>query len=125
MLAAYGVDVLDPAVSTRRVAVLLERLPPYARRFGEQWSTEAELLAVLADHLAALTWVTMRAHGAKNVPKPRPLPRPGLRDTHNANRVTRDVSVRQPLSSDANAGSWADAARQLAGMPGVQVTRDG
>ena len=77
MLEVYGVDVLDPAVSTRRVAVLLERLPPYARRPGEHWSTEAELLAVLADELAQLTWVTLRAHGAKGATRPRPMPRPG------------------------------------------------
>ena len=79
MLEVYGVDVLDPAVSTRRVAVLLERLPPYARRFGEAWSTEAELLAVVSDQLAQLTWVTLRAAGAKNATRPRPLPRPGGR----------------------------------------------
>ena len=79
MLEVYGVDVLDPAVSTRRVAVLLERLPPYARRPGEHWSTEAELLALVSDQLAQLTWVTLRAAGAKNATRPRPLPRPGPR----------------------------------------------
>ena len=34
-MLAYGVDTLDPAVSTRRVGVLLDRLPPSALRNGE------------------------------------------------------------------------------------------
>jgi hypothetical protein len=119
MLEVYGVDVLDPAVSTRRVAVLLERLPPYARRPGEQWSTEAELLAILADEVAQLTWVTLRAHGAKGAARPRPLPRPGQAAARAANRVTPHAEP-----GAAKAGTWADAARILAGMPGMR-TRDG
>jgi len=132
MLEVYGVDVLDPAVSTRRVAVLLERLPPYARRPGEHWSTEAELLAVLADELAQLTWVTLRAHGAKGAARPRPLPRPGRTIRHGSTsdreraapvHETAPESRGQP--GDVKAGTWADAARILAGMPGMKVDRDG
>jgi len=115
MLQVYGVDVLDPRTSTRRVAVLLDRLPPEARRFGELWSTEAELLAALVDHVAGLTWVTMRAHGAKNVPKPRPIQRPG-RAIPAARSAPRSAGERQ-------AGTWGDAVAQLAGMPGVKVER--
>ena len=73
-MGAYGVDVLDPAVSTRRVWGALQHLPPGALRGGEAWSTESELLAVLIDHVAALTWVTMRAHGAKSAKRPTPVP---------------------------------------------------
>ncbi len=117
MLQVYGVDVLDRRTSTRRVWVLLNRLPPEARRIGELWSTEAELLAVLVDHLAGLTWITMKAHGAKNVPKPRPMPRP------------RSAAVRpaEPAvtAGTGKAGSWLDAARQLGGMPGVEVITSG
>jgi len=115
MLQVYGVDVLDPRTSTRRVAVLLDRLPPEARRIGELWSTEAELLAALVDHVAGLTWVTMKAHGAKNVPKPRPVPRPG-RAIPAARSAPRSAGDRQ-------AGTWGDAVAQLAGMPGVKVER--
>ena len=126
MLEVYGVDVLDPAVSTRRVAVLLERLPPYARRPGEHWSTEAELLAVLADQLAQLTWVTLKAHGAKGAARPRPLPRPG--QTGAAARppasAGREMAPESRGDGAVKAGTWADAARVLAGMPGMR-RRDG
>ena len=123
MLEVYGVDVLDPAVSTRRVAVLLERLPPYARRFGEAWSTEAELLALVSDQLAQLTWVTLRAHGAKGATRPRPLPRPGVRRGQAAAPGT--AGQRPDAPAEGKAGTWADAARMLAGMPGMRTGRDG
>jgi hypothetical protein len=122
-MAGFGVDVLDPAVSTRRVAVLLDRLPPHARRAGQQWSTEAELLAVMVDHLAALTWVTMRAHGAKNVPKPRPIPRPPQAGGAAPRPAQRDPAPAQPGA--AKASSWAEAGAMLGGMPGVKVVNRG
>jgi hypothetical protein len=110
-MAAYGIDTLDPAVTPRRVAVLMSNLPPSARGGGEAWSTEAELLAVLCDQLSALTYVTLRAHGAKNVPQPRPVPRPGR------------APGRQPPPGAAKHTSWADAAAALAGMPGMVTDR--
>jgi hypothetical protein len=113
MLAAYGIDVLDPRVSTRRVHVLLERLPPYARRPGEQWSTEAELLAALIDHVANLTYVTLKAYGASGVTRPTPVARPGQ------HRPPQQVP-RNP-SGNGSTGSWFDAARALAGVPGVTM----
>jgi hypothetical protein len=117
MLQVYGVDVLSPDVSTRRVAVLLDRLPPYARRFGEQWSTEAELLASLIDQVAALTWITLKAHGAKNVPKPRPIRRPDLHTQ--PERAPAPVEAQE---GSKKASSWMDAAKQLAAIPGVSVS---
>ncbi len=114
MLAAYGVDVLDLSVSTRRLWVLLERLPPSARRHGEQWSIESELLAGLIDHVAYLTWVTLKASGAKSVARPKPVPRPKQRG-----QVTR----RQPEQQQRKA-TWMDAAKSLAAMPGVKVTNE-
>jgi hypothetical protein len=122
-MAGFGVDVLDPRVSTRRVAVLLDRLPPTARRGGQQWSTEAELLAVLVDHLAALTWVTMRAHGAKNVPRPRPIPRPQQPGGAAPAPAQRDPAPAKP--GEARTSSWAEAAAMLGGMPGVKVVTSG
>jgi hypothetical protein len=110
-MAAYGIDSLDPAVTPRRVAVLMANLPPSARGGGEAWSTEAELLAVLCDQLSALTYVTLRAAGVKNVPRPKPVPRPGR------------PAPREPGAEGAKHGSWADAAAALAGMPGMVTDR--
>ena len=124
MLEVYGVDVLDPSVSTRRVAVLLERLPPYARRPGEHWSTEAELLAVLADQLAELTWVTLRAAGAKGAPRPRPLPRPAPARILAPQAAPQAPAAAAPPGSPVKAGSWAEAAAMLGGMRGMR-RRDG
>jgi hypothetical protein len=121
MLEVYGVDVLDPAVSTRRVAVLLDRLPPYARRPGEQWSTEAELLAVLADRVGELTWVTLRAAGAKAA-RPRLLPRPA--DRRGQAAAPKPAGQRPAPAAEGKTGTWADAIAALAGTPGMR-RRDG
>jgi hypothetical protein len=121
-MLAYGIDTLDPAVSTRRVGVLLDRLPPQARNPGALWSTEAEMLAGLIDHVAALTYITLKAHGAKNPPKPRPVPRPRGRFV---NRESPPAPAARPESGPVKAASWMDAARLLAAIPGVKVTGDG
>src|SRR5262249_44703875 len=120
MAQAYGgLDVRDPRVSLRRFAVLLDYLPPSARRIGQQWSTEAELLALLVDHVAYLTWVTLRAAGAKNAPKPSPIPRPAT-----ATVRPSPQPVGPPAGESAGSGtgpSWERAAQQLALIPGVVV----
>jgi hypothetical protein len=115
-MAAYGVDVLSPDVSLRRVRVLAERLPPHARRGGDQWSTEAELLALLVDHVAQLTWVTLRAAGAKNARRPPPLPRPPGRAGN-----PRAAEPQPPGRRPGRAANWLEAAGQLAAIPGVIV----
>jgi hypothetical protein len=117
MLCAFGLDVLDPAVTPRRIWVLAQRLPPWARSLGEPWSPEADLAALIIDHLAQLTWVTLRAAGAQNVPRPTPLPRP-------PRTPARRDSAAPPASQPGNgrSASWADAARTLAAIPGVRVT---
>jgi hypothetical protein len=116
LLAAYGIDSLDPEVSTRRVHVLLERLPPQFRAPGEQWSVEAELLAALIDQVAQLTWITLRANGAQSAARPRPIPRP-------ARRHRPEPPAAQPRGDEGKAGSWIEAGRMLAGMRGVVVNR--
>lgn len=119
-MATYGVDCLDPRVSLRRVHVLLDNLPPQARRPGEQWSTEAELLALLVDHIANLTWVTLKAAGAKNVSRPQPLRRPPP-----SRAVPRPAA--QPDDAEpgqVKAATWGQAAQALAAIPGV-VIHDG
>ena len=112
---AFGVDVLDPQVSTRRVRDLLRRLPPSALKGGELWSTEADLLALLVDQVALLTWVTLRANGAKRAPRPRPIPRPGSR------WAQQPPAPAQDGQEGRRAGTWAEAAQALAGMPGMVV----
>lgn len=121
MLAAYGVDVLDPGVTPRRVWVLATRLPPWAQAPGEAWSQEAALLALIVDHLANLTYVTLRAAGAKSVPKPRPLPRPKAR----AASQPHEPSGPARAKAEAAPGGWFSAAQQLAVIPGVVVKHGG
>jgi len=116
MLCAYGVDVLDPAVSLRRVWVLANRLPPWARAGGEEWSAETHLLALLADHLANLTYVTLRAAGVKDARRPQAIPRP------RSGAVRAAQQLPQPRS---DGGGWAAVAGELAGMDGVRVIRSG
>jgi len=122
-MAAYGVDTLDPRVSLRRVWVLLTRLPPQYRRPGEAWSVEAELTATLIDHIAYLTWVTLKANGATGAPFPRPFPRPprGV-----ARRPAAAPAAARPQlpEGEVKTGSWSEAGQLLAGIPGV-VTHDG
>lgn len=121
-MAAYGVDTLDPAVTPRRVAVLVDRLPAYARGPGEEWSTEAHLLALLVDHVANLTWITLRAYGAKGAARPRPVPRPGGR-TRRQGAASGTKGGTDPQPADARHGSWTEAIQAIAGMPGVRVER--
>jgi hypothetical protein len=121
-MCAYGIDVLDPKVSTRRVHVLLERLPPAARRGGEHWSVEAELLASLIDHVAQLTYVTLKAHGAKSPPKPTPVKRPPPRgQLAPAPAAPRAAAAPAPVK----AGTWAEGIAALAQLRGVEVNSVG
>ena len=114
MAAAYGVAVQDAALTPRRMWVLLNHMPPAFRRPGEHWSVEAELLALLADHVANLTWVTLRANGAKSAQRPKPLPRPPRRAGAAAAAVAEHAAERQ-------GSRWAALAEALTGMDGVVV----
>lgn len=87
-------------LSARRLRVLIERLPEQAvtlRVLDERsaWTTGDYLLALVADRLADLAWLYVEAHRAKTArnPKPRPLFRPGERDT-------------QPLITGRELGTW-------------------
>jgi hypothetical protein len=117
VLCAFGVDVLNPAVSLRRVWVLGNRLPPWARAGGEEWSAETHMLALLADHLANLTYVTLQAAGAKGAQKPSPLPRPRSGPARAA-EPPRALPHRQP-------GGWGSVAAELAAQPNVRVITSG
>jgi hypothetical protein len=117
MLAAYGVDVLDPGVSLRRIHVLLERLPPQGRRCGEMWSTESELLATLIDAVSTLTWVTQAAYGGK-APRPQPMPRP---DARHKPQAPPQAAGSLADGSPRQTASWAEAIESMAGIDGVRV----
>lgn len=115
-------------MSTRRVHVLLRQLPPGARRGGQRWSTEAELVAAVVDHLAMLTYVTLKANGAKSAKKPAPVPRPAEERAFARADSSRKRAVDAghapgglPGSGPAKAGTWAEAALALARVPGVKV----
>jgi uncharacterized protein DUF5361 len=81
VLQTYGVDVLDPAVSLRRVHVLATRLAGGSQDAESQvaWTIEAHLLAAMFDAVMILTWVTLKANGAKGAQRPKPIRRPGPR----------------------------------------------
>lgn len=83
MLAAYGVDVLDPAVTPRRISVLLPRLRPGLwpdADHSASWSTEAHLLAALVDAVQVNTHVFIAANSKRKQRPPKPLPRPGKKE---------------------------------------------
>ena len=124
-MAAYRLDVLDPAVTPRRIVVLTDRLPPWAISPGDTWGAEAELLALLVDHVAQLTWVTLKAAGSKSVSKPRPIPRPARRVRSPGAASSGPRSGAPGPAVPGKTGSWAEAAAQLAAIPGVIVQAEG
>jgi hypothetical protein len=124
MFATGGrVDTLDPAVSVRRVWVLATRLPPAAQAIGEPWSAEAHLLALLADRVAELTWVTVKAAGGKG-PRPKPLPRPREDAAADGPAAGGPAPPSRPAGPPlpSGPGGWEAAAAKLALMPGVSVS---
>lgn len=88
MLQTYGVDVLDPAVSLRRVHVLSRRLAGGSQDSESDvaWTIEAHLLAATFDAVHSLLWVTLKANGAKPGPAPKPMLRPGSRGSRKPER---------------------------------------
>lgn len=102
MLAAYGIDILEPRVTLRRIWTLARRLPPGAwpdHRDPMHWTIEAHLLASVLDALAGLTYVTVKAAGGKPS-RPKPWPRPKRR---------RELAP----ADGKRGGTWADVARAL------------
>lgn len=130
MLAAYRVDVTDPAITARRLRILVDRLPPTARVGGEDWSVESHLLALLVDHIAQLTYVTVRQAGSKTT-RPKPLPRPKRAPARGPGpgpepaRPAERAAVATDAKGRRKTSSWADAIMQLAGMPGVVTDNRG
>jgi hypothetical protein len=107
MLATFGVDVLDPRVTLRRVWSLAQRLPPGSwpdQSKPMAWSVEAQLLGGLIDAVTWLTFVTVKAAGGQ-ASKPKPFRRPW--------DVAPPSSRRTP---------WGELAAAVAGQGGVVVT---
>jgi hypothetical protein len=89
LLRHYGVDLLDwhrGRLSSRRLRVLIEHLPPgssLARAMhGEAaaWTTTEHLLAAVVDQLAVANWMfatVNRDADAEPLPYPEPVARPG------------------------------------------------
>lgn len=123
MLAGFGVDVLDPAVSLRRIHVLLDRLPPAVRRDGQYWSTEAKLTACLIDAVQALHWSVLQFMGAKgqhggDLPKLKPFEQPPELELARGPAAGSPVAARPaaPKPDGRKFGSWAEAMMAIAGV---------
>lgn len=104
MLAVYRVDVLDPAVTPRRLKVLLERLPEGSwpdPASPASWSVEAHLLATLIDALQWNTYATIAPYSKSKPAKPKPIRRP-----HGADAPAEDGKM-----------TMTALARMLAGRP--------
>jgi hypothetical protein len=74
---------------------LVSHLPPesaYRRATGQFWSDELELAAAQVETLHALALIVLRVAGAKHVPKPLRVPRPG---DPSKRRAGRAVSLRE------------------------------
>jgi hypothetical protein len=115
MMGAYGVDVLAPGVSLRRIWVLWQRLPPSTRARAaveESWSQESYLLANAVDYLAHLDYVTTSVNSKQHIDMPKPTERPGDK--------TRDKT--QTGTAPAGQG-WARSLLRKLG--GGQVTPGG
>jgi hypothetical protein len=76
------------------------------------WSFETHLLATVVDALAALTYVTLRAAGAKP-PKPRTIARPGR------GRPASPPPTAPVVAPGKRTGSWSALASSLRGQRGV------
>lgn len=87
MLRYYHVDIDDlrrGRVTPRRVATLISALPldaaTHRALHGEtaRWTLTDHLLAGITDVLNVISW---QLGGDRRVPRPRPLPRPGVAAT--------------------------------------------
>ena len=75
------------------------------------WPMERELLAVIAEQLSALVYITAKVHGGKNLPDPLQVPRPGRYDEA-ATRVTSETQQKPK-----NVVSFSEFARMHAPPP--------
>jgi hypothetical protein len=101
----------------RRLLVLIDHLPPEAAlntairnitpeerlrdNAGDpvkaRWSNVESLLATLIDEVRNNTWVFMQANSDKAIPRPDPIPRPGITET---GRKLRRISLENARKLD-------------------------
>lgn len=97
LLARYGLDPLDLAVTPRRLWNLLKHLPAgYTAAGSGAWSIESHLTASVIDAINQLLWVTVKINSRKGttVPKPDPVQRPGQeRDTPKKTSTLLDLAT--------------------------------
>ena len=80
MTAAYGGQRTDPLlIGMACAACCCTICLPARMTWASTGQLRAQMLAALLDYIAYLTWVTLRAHGAKSAPRPRPVQRPPRR----------------------------------------------
>lgn len=89
-LARLTLDDLGGGLSCRALVAFVRNLPAgsaLARetRDGELWAWSQpamtnQLLAALVDELRMAEWAWARANGARGARRPRPIPRPGVKD---------------------------------------------
>jgi hypothetical protein len=109
LLSAYGVDVLDPATTPRRILTLLRLLPAgtwpdYSDTANAAvWSTEAHLLASVIDALQWNTWTLARVNSRRKPKEPTPVKRPGAKARRTADRTTKRSSL-AALAREIEAG---------------------
>lgn len=72
----------------------------------DEWTLEAQLLALIADRLAVLVYVEAKRAGGKP-PKPKPIPRPGVKPDQDVTQMGADPL---PLDEMAEWLGWAPPA---------------
>lgn len=75
-------DVFRGRLSWRKLAMLLAHLPADSAcarlvNDGDPWDTSQHLLAMIADGVHEVAWVTAQANSREKVARPEPIPRPG------------------------------------------------
>lgn len=100
LLRYYQLDLLadlaGPRLSWRRLGVLIRQLPREAATTraaaGEAaaWGDAEHLLASIVDVLNAANW---QRSGKQNAPRPKPLPRPGVKKPGETTFGTKSMSI--------------------------------
>ena len=136
----YGIDYLDHfrgKLGWRKLLVLLERLPPESalntairnampegrpeELAGDPvrapWSTVEAMLASLIDEVRINSWLYAQAHSDSTLPKPQPIPRPGVRS-----RKRRGLPLEAAIALDPRLRGMSPEEAQ-AFLDGVMIRR--
>lgn len=72
-----------------------------------KWSSAEMMLAVVIDEVRQLQWMYAQAHSDKRIPRPDPIPRPGL-----PKRVTRAIPLAEAQKLDPRLRGLSDEEAQ-------------